>query len=187
MSIIPFLHDFICDDGYYNHHGGFDLHPLLQTPRMNQLLVHPGYGRHYCYPHASHHRDPKTSVTKDKDGFQVCMDVQHYKPSEISVKTVDNSVVIEAKHEDRHDEHGCISRHMVRKYSLPPGYDANSVMSSLSSDGVLIVKAPNPKKAIGGENERIVQIQQTGPAHLNVKDKSKDEKEASDKTVSNGK
>ncbi|XP_013117155.1 heat shock protein 27 [Stomoxys calcitrans] len=106
--------------------------------------------------------------TVGKDGFQVCMDVSQFKPSELTVKTVDNVVIVEGKHEEREDEHGMIQRHFIRKYTLPKDYDPNEVHSTISSDGVLTVKAaPPPSKSI--QNERVVQIQQTGPAHLNVK------------------
>ncbi len=44
---------------------------------------------------------------------QVCLDVQQFKPEEVNVKTVDNFVVIEGKHEEKEDEHGYISRHFV--------------------------------------------------------------------------
>ncbi|XP_055385362.1 heat shock protein 27-like [Condylostylus longicornis] len=110
-----------------------------------------------------------------KDGFQVHMDVQQFKPNEITVKTVDDYIVIEGKHEDRQDEHGYISRHFVRKYKLPKGYNSQQVVSSLSSDGVLTIKAPLPK-SIENSNERVVQIQQTGPAHLSVKENKPEEK-----------
>ncbi|XP_017464919.1 PREDICTED: heat shock protein 23-like [Rhagoletis zephyria] len=102
-----------------------------------------------------------------KDGFQVSMDVAHFKPSELNVKVVDNTVVVEGKHEEREDEHGYISRNFVRRYILPKGYDASNVMGSLSSDGVLTVVAPKPYSE-DKSNERVIQIQQTGPAHLNV-------------------
>ncbi|XP_055841257.1 heat shock protein 23-like [Episyrphus balteatus] len=103
-----------------------------------------------------------------KDGFQVCMDVQQFKPSELSVKVVDNAVVVEGKHEEREDDHGYISRHFVRRYAVPKDYDSEKVVSTLSSDGVLTISIPKP--AIEEKpNEKIIQIQQTGPAHLNVK------------------
>uniref|UniRef100_D3TMP8 Heat shock protein 23 n=1 Tax=Glossina morsitans morsitans TaxID=37546 RepID=D3TMP8_GLOMM len=108
-----------------------------------------------------------------KDGFQVCMDVGQFKPNELNVKVVDNAIVVEGKHEEREDQHGYIQRHFVRRYVLPKGYDADKVVSTLSSDGVLTVSVPKPQieeKA----NERIVQIQQTGPAHLNVKQNSQE-------------
>ncbi|XP_049313539.1 heat shock protein 23-like [Bactrocera dorsalis] len=108
-------------------------------------------------------------ATVGKDGFQASMDVQQFKPSELSVKVVDDHIVVEGKHEEREDDHGYIARHFVRRYALPKGFQADKVVSTLSSDGVLTVSVPKP--AIEDKsNERVIQIQQTGPAHLNVKD-----------------
>ncbi|XP_034482476.1 heat shock protein 26 [Drosophila innubila] len=104
-----------------------------------------------------------------KDGFQVCMDVTQFSPNELTVKVVDKSIVVEGKHEEREDDHGYISRHFVRRYALPEGYEADKVMSSLSSDGVLTVNVPKPQPIQDKSKERVVQIQQVGPAHLNVK------------------
>ncbi|EDW40846.1 heat shock protein 23 [Drosophila sechellia] len=109
-----------------------------------------------------------------KDGFQVCMDVSHFKPSELVVKVQDNSVLVEGNHEEREDDHGFITRHFVRRYALPPGYEADKVASTLSSDGVLTIKVPKPPAIEDKGNERIVQIQQVGPAHLNVKENPKE-------------
>lgn len=97
------------------------------------------------------------------------MDVSQFKPNELTVKVVDNTVVVEGKHEEREDGHGMIQRHFVRKYTLPKGFDPNEVVSTVSSDGVLTLKAPPPPSKEQAKSERIVQIQQTGPAHLSVK------------------
>lgn len=111
-----------------------------------------------------------------KDGFQACVDVHHFQPSEITVKSVDNYVIIEGKHEERDDGHGSVQRHFIRKYSLPKDYDMNSLHTSLSSDGILMIKAPPPAALTGGEKHH--QIQHTNaPAHLSVKhDKKEEEK-----------
>lgn len=109
-----------------------------------------------------------------KDGFQVCMDVQQFKPSELNVKVLDNCVIVEGKHEEREDDHGYISRCFVRRYALPKGYDPNKVVSTLSSDGVLTVSVPKPQVE-DKSSERIIQIQQVGPAHLNVKQNPKEQ------------
>nr|XP_036224601.1 heat shock protein 23-like [Bactrocera oleae] len=112
-------------------------------------------------------------ATIGKDGFQASMDVQQFKPSELSVKVVDDHIVVEGKHEEREDDHGYISRHFVRRYALPKGFKSDKVVSTLSSDGVLTVSVPKP--AIEDKsNERVIQIQQTGPAHLNVKENQKE-------------
>jgi len=113
-----------------------------------------------------------------KDGFQVSMDVTQFKPSELNVKVVDNSIVVEGKHEEREDDHGFISRHFVRRYALPKGYDPDKIQSTLSSDGVLTVSIPKPQLQ-DKSNERHIQIQQTGPAHLNVKENAADDKDKS--------
>lgn len=112
-----------------------------------------------------------------KDGFQVCMDVAQFKPSELNVKVVDNSIVVEGKHEEREDDHGYITRHFVRRYALPQGYEADKVASTLSSDGVLTVSVPKPAAIEDKASERVVQIQQVGPAHLNVKQNEKEKLE----------
>ncbi|XP_071641610.1 protein lethal(2)essential for life isoform X1 [Temnothorax longispinosus] len=92
---------------------------------------------------------------------QVILDVQQFSPNEISVKTVDNHVVVEAKHEEKQDEHGYISRHFVRRYVLPPSHDLVNITSTLSSDGVLTITAPKKNMTPAG-TERVVNIVQTG-------------------------
>lgn len=79
---------------------------------------------------------------------QVILDVQQFSPDEITVKTVDNHVIVEAKHEEKQDEHGYISRHFVRRYVLPPSHDLANVTSTLSSDGVLTITAPKKVRSI---------------------------------------
>lgn len=70
------------------------------------------------------------------------LDVQQFKPEEVTVKVVNNYLVVEAKHEERGDEHGYISRHFVRRYKLPEDIDLDAITSTLSSDGVLQLMAP---------------------------------------------
>lgn len=74
--------------------------------------------------------------------LKVSLDVQQFTPSEITVKTVENAVIVEGKHEEKADEHGFVSRHFVRRYVLPKDIEVENVISSLSSDGVLTITAP---------------------------------------------
>ncbi|XP_017005460.1 heat shock protein 26 [Drosophila takahashii] len=119
----------------------------------------------------SRHNDIHWPATAQvgKDGFQVCMDVAQFKPNELNVKVVDDSILVEGKHEERQDDHGHIMRHFVRRYKVPEGYKPEQVVSQLSSDGVLTVSIPKPQAIEDKSKERIIQIQQVGPAHLNVK------------------
>ena len=41
---------------------------------------------------------------------QMCVDVGHFKPSEITVKTTDDNIIVHGKHEERNDQHGFVSR-----------------------------------------------------------------------------
>ncbi|XP_075987032.1 protein lethal(2)essential for life-like [Anticarsia gemmatalis] len=117
---------------------------------------------------ASLSKDLGSTIKSDKDQFQVNLDVQHFAPDEISVKTADGYVVIEAKHEEKQDEHGYVSRQFVRRYALPEGTESEDVVSQLSSDGVLTVTAP--RKVVPGKGERVVPITQTGPVRKEAKE-----------------
>lgn len=118
-----------------------------------------------------------STVQADKDKFQVILDVQQFKPEEIDVKVVDKCVVIEAKHEEKKDEHGWISRQFVRKYLIPEQCDIDQVTSSLSSDGVLSIIAPRRQNQVE-QNERSIKIERTGkPAIQENKEKKVEKKE----------
>ncbi|XP_076236785.1 protein lethal(2)essential for life [Calliopsis andreniformis] len=108
------------------------------------------------------HEDSGTStITADKDMFKVILDVQQFKPEEINVKLVDRFVVVEAKHEEKRDEHGLISRQFVRRYLLPEQVDEEKLSSNISSDGILTIMAPL-KQTEGKPNERMIKIEFTG-------------------------
>ena len=175
MSLLPLLIE-LSDDlstpsfNHWNNHGrGIYSHQLDSFPSLLSRY-YTGYQRHPLLQAALRNSSESAAVPKSsigKDGFQVCMDVQEFAPNEISVKTVDNTVVVEAKHEERQDEHGYISREFKRRYTLPQGFHIKDVVTQLSSDGILSIKAPPEQKAIDGENVRVLQIHQTGPARLN--------------------
>ncbi|XP_030373426.1 heat shock protein 27 [Scaptodrosophila lebanonensis] len=176
-------------ENYLDHDFGFGVHPvdLFHRPRL-LMHQHGGGNRRRFLPYdRCHHlatampqhvlarRSGASSGQNSllpavgKDGFQVCMDVSQFKPNELTVKVVDKTIVVEGKHEEREDGHGMIQRHFVRKYTLPKDYDPNDVVSTVSSDGVLTLKAPPPPNKALTQKERVIQIQQTGPAHLSVK------------------
>lgn len=162
MSLLPFFTDYHCPA----NRNRFELEildpdDLWSSPvecTLSRILNN--------FPDFEHSRCTKSKSHVGKDGFQVSIDVQHFDPKEITVKTVNNSIIVDAKHEEKRDKHGYISRQFSRRYNLPKGFKAEDVVSSMSSDGVLTVKAARPQ-AIEG-NTRNVEIQQTGPARTNV-------------------
>ena len=172
MSLLPYLIDDILPVTHSHHH--YNPSDLWVTPTECTFLrsLNPtGYLRSAL----SNLNELEKQAKIGKDGFQVCLDVQHFQPNEISVKTVDNSIIVEANHEECEDSHGYISRKFTRRYDLPEEFKAKDVVSSISSDGILSIKCPKSEPAIEG-NVRHVQIQQTGPARLNVA--NKEEKKA---------
>ncbi|XP_045497537.1 protein lethal(2)essential for life-like [Colias croceus] len=149
-----------------DQHFGLGLTPndyltILAVPQVNN-----NYYRPWRNLRASN-EDEGSTIKNEKDKFQVNLDVQHFTPEEISVKTADGYLVVEAKHEERQDEHGYISRSFVRRYPLPEGIEESSVTSKLSSDGVLSITAPlkAPPKS---STERVVPIIQTGPVKKQI-------------------
>ncbi|XP_044750507.1 uncharacterized protein LOC123310887 [Coccinella septempunctata] len=121
-------------------------------------------------------RDVGSTLAIDKDTFKANLDVQQFKPEEITVKvTGNNTITIEGKHEEKQDDHGFISRQFVRRYVLPKDCDINKIESKLSSDGVLTITAPRNKPE-EAENKSIP-ITQTGqPAKIEQKKEEKVEK-----------
>lgn len=101
------------------------------------------------------------TVVSDKDDFQLTVNVQDFAPDEISVKTIDNTIIVEGKHEERQDNEGFITRHFTRQFILPTNYDIKNVVSQLSPHGVLTVKAPPMVKAVEDAKIRVVPIQRT--------------------------
>lgn len=73
------------------------------------------------------------------DKYQIMVDVSHFTPEEISVKMVDNTVVVTGKHEDKADNYGYVSRQFSRKYLLPQDVEPETVTSTLSADGILSI------------------------------------------------
>lgn len=81
----------------------------------------------------------------NKDGYQVTINVSEFKPDELTVKVVDNHVIVEGKSEEHHDDNGYVSRHFVRRLAVPNGFETDNAISTLSSDGVLTVSVPKPQ------------------------------------------
>lgn len=88
------------------------------------------------------------------------LDVHQFAPEEVTVKTRENNLIIEAKHEEREDAQGFISRHFTRRYQLPDDVKVDQLVCNLSSDGILTIDAPRKSAQPGGET--VIPIRQTG-------------------------
>ncbi|CAG5037777.1 unnamed protein product [Parnassius apollo] len=113
----------------------------------------------------------ESSLKTNKDKWQVNIDVHHFAPDEISVKTSDGFIVVEGKHDEKSDEHGFISRQFVRRFKIPDDVNPEAIESRLSSDGVLTVLAL--MKANSQKGERIVPVSHTGPVRKIIQEDAK--------------
>ena len=82
-----------------------------------------------------------STVKNDPNQFQVLLDVSQFDASEVEVKTVDYEVIIHAKHDEKEDEHGKISREFTRRIMLPLGVDPLQVTALYDSKGILAIRA----------------------------------------------
>lgn len=150
MSILPYLLEQLAQPTMYDQHFGLGLLDddlILEPPRHHHLRHNnhfPLLLRQYQRPSrlSSASQSGLSHIQNDKKNFKVNLDVQQFKPNEVSVKVVDGYVVVEGKHEERSDEHGFISRQFTRRYKVPDNVDVAAITSTLSSDGVLSIGAP---------------------------------------------
>ncbi|PSN36848.1 Protein lethal(2)essential for life [Blattella germanica] len=107
--------------------------------------------------------------------LRVNLDVQQFKPEELTVKMVDDFIVIEGKHEEREDEHGYIARQFQRRYKIPKDVNHEAIQSQLSSDGVLTITVPKLALTDSGK-EKVIPITQTQKPALQLSTSQKQEK-----------
>ncbi|XP_067001783.1 alpha-crystallin B chain [Anabrus simplex] len=162
MSLAPYLlSDFFEDWDVFRPRSLFDQNFGLGL--FDEDMLFPQHDPMYFQPwRRITARDGSLShIQSNKDGFRANIDVQQFRPEEIVVKTVGDSVVVEGKHDERPDGHGFISRQFRRRYILPKDVDPNTVTSKLSSDGILTIEAPRKVVPLL-EGERVVPITRVG-------------------------
>ncbi|XP_058444094.1 heat shock protein beta-6 isoform X1 [Malaya genurostris] len=102
------------------------------------------------HPQAASAQDinsPLIQEDGDNKVLKLRFDVSQYAPEEIVVKTVDNKLLVHAKHEEKSDTKS-VYREYNREFLLPKGCNPELIKSSLSKDGVLTVDAPLPLQAL---------------------------------------
>ncbi|KAJ8676419.1 hypothetical protein QAD02_012206 [Eretmocerus hayati] len=121
-----------------------------QQSSHNSSLANP--------PHSSSWLDslnsPLIQDEGDNKALKLRFDVSQYTPEEIVVKTVDNKLLVHAKHEEKSDTKS-VYREYNREFLLPKGTNPETIKSSLSKDGVLTVEAPLPAL---GQGEKLIPI-----------------------------
>ncbi|KAK6975361.1 heat shock protein Hsp-12.2 [Biomphalaria glabrata] len=91
----------------------------------------------------------------DKE-FRVRMDLHHYKPEEVKITSDNTKITINAKHEEKQDNHGFVSREITRIYKLPENVDPSSISSTMNAHGILNIRVQ--KKALEESKETVIPV-----------------------------
>ncbi|CAI5454991.1 unnamed protein product [Caenorhabditis angaria] len=105
--------------------------------------------------------DVNSNVVNDERRFAVDVDCYQFRPEEIQVKTLDDTLLIEGRHEDVRDRDNFTKMYFIRKYQLPKDVDFNSIQSSIDSKGKLNVEAAKFSNALNSR-ERLIPIEGAG-------------------------
>ncbi|XP_076061879.1 uncharacterized protein LOC143037480 isoform X1 [Oratosquilla oratoria] len=88
--------------------------------------------------------DREVSITDETSARKITIDVKDFKDGELSVKVVDNDMVVEG-HVERKEGGSSSTRNFCQKFPLPETVDLEAITSTISSDGILTIKAPKNK------------------------------------------
>ena len=85
-----------------------------------------------------------STVVFEDDLYKILINVDKYQ--ELRIMTIDNNVIVKAKHEEITRD-GCIfsTKSFTKSFILPRGVNPESVTASLSKSGILTISAPLPK------------------------------------------
>lgn len=185
MSLLPVLLDIVEDmqESLDNASRGNNIGdiPLLFVPQTSRC----GFGTQQRRCAREQWRTRKGAChmkncykSKEEEDFQVAINMKSFKPDEISVKVKESEIIVDAKHEEREDEHGFVSRHFTRRYILPKQFDSETISTSIDDEGIMKIKALKLKPVENEKKERIIPIERV-PAveEANDNGEKKDEKE----------
>ncbi|CAJ0567775.1 unnamed protein product, partial [Mesorhabditis spiculigera] len=80
--------------------------------------------------------DVNSSITNDDRRFAVAIDCYQFRPEEIQVKTLDDTLLVEGRHEEARDRDNFTKMYFVRKYQLPNDIDPQEISSNIDSGWV---------------------------------------------------
>lgn len=105
--------------------------------------------------HPRHDEGVLSDIKCDENKFQVNVDVQDFRPAEISVKIKGRFVAIKGNHEDQLNGHRYTSRHFEHAYLLPENAMPDELQYSISADGILqveVARDTSAKELMGHEH-----------------------------------
>lgn len=102
-------------------------------------------------------------IFNNNDNFEVNINVKDYKKEDLKVKVKGDFIFIQGTHEAKQDDHDIFASQFFHTYTLPVNASGSDVTAQLTSDGMLIVKAPvNGPVNEAKDSDREVPIIETG-------------------------
>ncbi|KDR22816.1 stress-induced protein 1-like [Zootermopsis nevadensis] len=84
---------------------------------------------------------PIQGVVQSGDLYRINIDVDGFKPEEISISLKENIITIQAKMERKAEDGNKLQQEFTREMSLPDNVDLSSLKTFLGIDGVLNIEA----------------------------------------------
>jgi HSP20 family molecular chaperone IbpA len=96
-----------------------------------------------CCQHPSPNPTPPPPPRRDYV-FEAKLDCHQFEPTDLSVKFNDHFLIVEAKHEEKEDTHGFVTRQFTRRYRIPKGTKYGDVQCELDNNRILHVAIVKP-------------------------------------------
>jgi len=103
------------------------------------------YHENHPNPISCHSSSPTPTAPPRRDYvFEAKLDCHQFQPTDLSVRFNDHFLTVEAKHEEKEDTHGFVTRHFIRRYRIPKGTKSDDVQCELDNNGILHIAIVKP-------------------------------------------
>jgi len=93
-------------------------------------------------------------VSASNEKFMIQLELPGFSPEDFSLKTKDDVIIIEAKHNAKTEDGSTDSRHFTKEFKMPSGVATDKLGSTYSGAGILTISAP---RAIAAHGEKFSQ------------------------------
>merc|ERR1712183_372899 len=81
-------------------------------------------------------------VSASNEKFMIQLELPGFSPEDFSLKTKDDVIIIEAKHNAKTDDGSTDTRHFTKEFKMPSGVATDKLGSTYSGAGILTISAP---------------------------------------------
>merc|ERR1712079_742133 len=89
-------------------------------------------------------------VSASNEKFMIQLELPGFSPEDFSLKTKDDAIIIEAKHNAKTDDGSTDTRHFTKEFKMPSGVATDQLGSTYSGAGILTISAPRSISAPEG-------------------------------------